>query len=159
MALEIEKRFLVRSLPPDVNDRTWQCLRQGYLAIDANSEVRVRDEDGRYSLTVKKGSGVAREEVDLPLEFAHFSRLWPLTTGRQLEKRRLCLPLGAARLYLDEYLTPASFLLAEVEFTSESDAAAFVPPAWFGPEVTDIATMSTFPALIRRVTEWQKNGV
>lgn len=156
MALEIERRFLLRAIPAMADSAHWHTLRQGYLAIDAVNEVRLRAEAGSgYTMTIKNGSGVAREEVDIPLDVAQFERLWPLSAGRQLEKRRMILPWSNATLFIDEYLKPMHFLLAEVEFTSEEDAAAFQIPDFFGPDVTDIATMRTFPALIERVKAWK----
>lgn len=158
MALEIEKRYLLAALPEMSEHAVWHSMRQGYLAIDAANEVRVREVDAQHWLTVKHGSGVARDEVEILISQAQFEQLWPMTAGRQLEKRRMCLPEQSATFFFDEYLSPLNFLLAEVEFASQAAADAFVPPDFFGPDVTEIATMSTFPLLIERLKRWQATG-
>src|SRR3712207_8958518 len=53
------------------------------------SEVRVRDRDGECFLTVKHGTGVAREEHETVISADLFEALWPATDGRRVEKRRL----------------------------------------------------------------------
>jgi CYTH domain-containing protein len=50
------------------------------------------------------------------------------------------LPHGGLRIEVDVYdgaLT--GLVLAEVEFATEQDSAAFEPPDWFGAEVTEDA--------------------
>lgn len=158
MALEIEKRYLLAALPASSGNDVWHSMRQGYLAIEVANEVRVREVDGQCWLTVKSGSGVVRDEVEVLISQAQFEQLWPLTAGRQLEKRRLCLPWASGTLCIDEYVSPLNFLLAEVEFASQAAADSFVPPDFFGPEVTDIASMSTFPLLIERLKRWKATG-
>lgn len=158
MALEIEKRYLLAALPEVSENAVWHGMRQGYLAIDASNEVRVREVDGQCWLTVKNGSGVARDEVEILISHAQFTQLWPMTEGRQLEKRRMCLPCPSGALYIDEYVSPLKFLLAEVEFASQAAADNFVPPGFLGPDVTDIATMRTFPLLIERLKRWRATG-
>lgn len=158
MALEIEKRYLLAGLPPGIESTGWRTVRQGYLAIDTTNEVRLREVDGHCSLTVKNGSGLAREEVELAISQAHFTQLWPLTAGRQLEKRRITLPWSSGTLFIDEYLSPVTFWLAEVEFDSLEAAENFVPPVFVGPDVTEIATMRTLPSLIARLKRWQTTG-
>lgn len=158
MAKEIERRFLLAGLPEGLVVTQWQWMRQGYLAMDAANEVRVRESGDGYQLTVKHGEGISREEVDIPLTQAQFAALWPLAVGRQLEKRRLSLPAKGYDVYIDEYLVPFRFWLAEVEFVSQGAAEAFKPLPYFGPEVTDIATMRTLPALLERLKLWQSTG-
>ena len=55
-----------------------------------------------------------------------------------IEKRRYLIPLdGKLTVELDVFEGDlAPLILAEVEFGSEEDANAFVPPAWLGEDVT-----------------------
>lgn len=138
MATEIERKFLVASLPPQVADRPGSAIRQGYLATDGPAEVRIRDDDGARSLTVKSQGTLVRTEVDLPLDAAAFDALWPLTDGARVEKRRIRAPLpGGLVAEVDAFGgVLAGLVVVEVEFGESSAAEAFAPPPWFGPEVT-----------------------
>lgn len=163
MAIEFERRFLLATLPEGIPDTAWQTIRQGYLAIDSLGEVRLREQQGYYTLTAKSGQGAAREEVEMDLTAAQFDAFWPLARERSLHKRRAVLPLSAmsapgATLFIDEYLAPVRFLLAEMEFENEQDMNTVDLPAFLGPEVTDIATMRTFSQLLARVKQWQIMG-
>lgn len=134
---EIERKFLVASMPPDGAVRRRRAIAQGYLAVDGRSEVRLRRVDGRLVLTVKGGHGLVRDEVEVGLEPDQFDVLWPATAGRRLRKHRLEIPLGGVVAELDVYEDElAGLATVEVEFPSEGEAAAFRPPGWFGAEVT-----------------------
>jgi CYTH domain-containing protein len=137
---EIERKFLVADPPPDLDRHPSTAIEQGYLAVDDDgTEVRVRRRDGQALLTVKSGAGRSRVEEELEIEPERFERLWPLTEGRRIEKRRYELPApGGATIELDVYAGAlGGLVVAEVEFGSDEEADAFEPPAWLGPEVTD----------------------
>lgn len=158
MTVEYERRFLVKTLPEGIPDNAWQTIRQGYLAIDAAGEVRIREEHGLFTLTAKKGEGSAREEAEIEISAPQFEALWSLARDRSLHKRRYALSMQDATLFIDEYLFPVRFLLAEMEYKNESVMHSLPLPECLGPEVTDIATMRTFPLLIERVKRWQIMG-
>jgi len=136
--MEIERQFLVKTLPPLPAD--YEFLRQGYLTLFPEIRVRQIGED-RFTLTVKRGAGLVREEWETALSRAEFDHLLTrLEPGTKLiEKRRYRLPLGGgltAELHVhDGHL--AGFAYVEVEFASKEAAAAFTPPDWFGREVTE----------------------
>jgi len=98
----------------------------------------VRRRGGAATLTVKSAGARVRVEEELEIAPERFERLWPLTEGRRIDKRRYEVPAGAATIELDVYAGAlAGLAVAEVEFSAEQDADAFMPPAWFGREVTD----------------------
>jgi adenylate cyclase len=135
---EIERKFLILSLPHGLASHAASEIRQGYLAIEEDREVRVRSRDGGFSLSVKQGLGLSRVEEEVELAGSQFDRLWPLTRGRRVEKSRYVLDHGESRIELDVFHGALEGLcLAEVEFRSERDAEAFSPPSWFGTEVTE----------------------
>ena len=130
--LEIERKFLLDA-PPDLPWETEQRLRQGYLALDGDTEVRIRGD----VLTIKSGSGLKRVEEELPVGPAQADALWELTRGRRVEKVRRTATVGGVRFEVDAYSGHLDGLLvAEVEFLDEPAAQAFVPPPWLGREVT-----------------------
>lgn len=140
--MEIERKFLVRELPADLEQSRSTRIEQGYIAIaDDGTEVRVRRRDGAAVLTIKSGSGRSRFEEEIAIDPERFARLWPLTEGRRLEKTRYLIPTEAGlTIELDVYSGAlAGLMVAEVEFGSDDAADAFKPPEWFGAEITDDA--------------------
>lgn len=137
--VEIERKFLVGRLPDAFDDQPSAEIEQGYLAITDEVEVRVRRYGERAFLTVKSSGDQVRVEEEIEIDARRFSALWPLTKGRRIEKRRSRIPTAdGLTIELDVYHDQLSGLLvAEVEFGSPEAAAAFVPPDWFGRDVTD----------------------
>jgi adenylate cyclase len=133
---EIERKFLVATLPDELPIESESNVAQGYLATGAD-EVRVRRRGDDHVLTVKRGSGLSREEVEVPLTREAFEQLWPLTAGRRVEKTRMTIPVEGAVAEVDVYRGPlAGLVTVEVEFDEADDASRFSPPFWFGPELT-----------------------
>ena len=137
--MEIERKFLVPAVPDPLAQLDASEIRQGYLAVDADAEVRVRRRGTATTLTVKRGAGQTRDEVELAIDPGDFERLWPLTAGRRVEKTRHRIAAdGGLTIELDVYSGAlAGLVVAEVEFADERQAGAFAAPAWFGREVTD----------------------
>lgn len=155
--MEIERKFL----PLDsafilncIKDLPSKDFTQAYLNFDP--VIRIRKEDEKYVLTYKGHGMMAREEVNLPIPEDTFSHLLPKCDGYVISKMRYFypLPLSAAfvetaphspildhsdalvaeiDVFQDQF---AGLILIEVEFLDETSANEFVPPAWFGREVT-----------------------
>jgi adenylate cyclase len=135
--MEVERKFLVERLPEEVERAPSRRIDQGYVALDDGAEVRVRRYGDDLWLTIKGAGGLARVEEELPLSQEQFDSLWPLTEGRRIEKARRRLPDGVEVDVYDGAL--AGLMVAEIEFASEDESAAFDPPGWFGQEVTEDA--------------------
>ena len=134
--MEIERKFLVAE-PPELDRADSDEIEQGYLAMGADGEVRLRSRGEQLVLTAKRGSGLARDEAEVELERDAFEELWPLTEGRRLHKRRHVLPHGDLEFEVDVYEGDLEGLVvAEIEFPSEEAAREFEPPGWIGQEVT-----------------------
>jgi CYTH domain-containing protein len=137
---ELERKFVLSEVPFELSGYPASEIRQGYLAIGADgSEVRIRRRGERCSLTVKRGSGLARDEEELDLGDDEFDRLWPLTEGRRVEKTRYEIPAdGDLVIELDVFAGELEGLItAEIEFDSDDQARRFATPDWLGPEVTE----------------------
>ena len=133
--MEIERKFLVQKLPENLDSYPKQRIEQAYLSADP--VVRVRRLDDEYILTCKGAGLLSREEREIPLSAAAYRRLLPKAEGTVIEKDRYRIPCGPYTIELDVFGGAlAHLVLAEVEFPSEEEAAAFQPPAWFGAEVT-----------------------
>lgn len=138
MGTEIERKFLVAAVPSPEALGPGVRLRQGYLALDEQVEVRMRTAGDATLLTIKAGRGLTRTEVELPLDDAAARDLWPHAAPRSLEKVRHRVDLDDGHTAeLDLYEGALSGLATvEVELPSEDAAGRFAPPAWFGREVT-----------------------
>lgn len=134
---EIERKFVLPDVPGAGALGPGVRLRQGYLALDGEVQVRLRLSGSGALLTVKAGTGLSRTEVEVPLDGAAAEALWPHTEGRRVEKVRHRLPVGGHTVDVDVYEGPLGGLCtAEVEFASTEEAAGFEPPPWFGRDVT-----------------------
>jgi adenylate cyclase len=135
-SMEVERKFLVPA-PPDLAGTDSDEIEQGYLAVGEGGEVRLRHKGGRLLLTAKRGSGLSRDEVEVEIDSEAFERLWALTEGRRLRKRRHVIPHEGRRIEVDVYDGELEGLVvAEIEFPSEEEAKGFEPPHWLGEEVT-----------------------
>ena len=133
---EIERKFRVARLPTTgLGEGT--PLRQAYVAVEGDVEVRVRSDGTHHALTVKGGAGLERDEVEVAIDAAAFADLWRLADTRHLEKTRHRVDLDGLTAELDLYAgTLAGLAVVEVEFASRQEAEAFEPPDWFGAELT-----------------------
>ena len=69
--------------------------------------------------------------------------MWNKTRGKRIQKTRYLMRLGELVVEIDVFHNRFEGLnLAEVEFKSREQAECFVPPKWFGREVTDDAHYS-----------------
>ncbi|MCL2407568.1 MAG: CYTH domain-containing protein [Defluviitaleaceae bacterium] len=131
---EIERKFLLTEIPFDLSGYDRVEIKQGYIFSDP--AIRLRRAGDTYYLTVKVKEDRSEYEVSLTEE--QFVGLWKKTEPGVVEKTRYLIPLDDGytaevdvyRGHLDGFLT------VEVEFPDEAAEAAFVPPPWFGAEVT-----------------------
>jgi adenylate cyclase len=137
MAREIERKFLVLDRPPDLDRHPSEDIEQGYVAIDASAEVRVRRRGGCVTLTVKSAPARTRVEEEIEIDADRFASLWELSDGRRIVKTRHLIEHDGVTIELDVYRDAlAGLMTAEVEFPSEAESDAFQPPPWLGPEIT-----------------------
>ena len=137
-AHEIERKFLVRELPTNLKNCESRPIEQGYFAAKRDgTQVRLRKAGTQYSLTFKRGRGVKRHEWEIALIPEQFNELWPTTEGRRLRKTRYDVPYGEHVIEVDIYAgLNKGLIVAEVEFDDERQCESFMPPDWFGDEVT-----------------------
>lgn len=143
-AREIERKYLLSALPDQVREHVAIEIDQGYVpGEELHERLRRTKKDGveRFYRTIKLGQGLSRIEIEEETTREIFARMWPLTKGRRVRKRRWKIPEGERTWEIDEFLD-RELALAEVELPSE-DAQAPIPP-WLEPcvvrEVTDEPT-------------------
>ena len=139
---EIERKFLLKRMPAIRSlEFTVQEIEQGYLPGDKLAErVRRVKQDGaiRYYRTVKLGKGLSRVEVEEETTERIFRRLWPLTKGKRVRKRRYKVKEGGFTWEVDRF-RDRRLVLCEVELPTEDTEPPI--PRWLRRE------------LIRDVTE------
>lgn len=134
--MEIERKFLIRELPGDLNNYEKKKIAQGYLNTDP--VVRIRRSNDEYYLTYKGKGMMVREEYNLPLNEEAFAHMVKKIEGILIQKTRYLIPLEdnlTAELDIFEGAL-APLRLVEVEFNSVEAAESFTPPDWFGEDVT-----------------------
>ena len=135
--MEIERKFLIKELPENLESYPSQRIAQGYL--NTNPVVRIRRSNEDYYLTYKGKGLMVREEYNLPLTAEAFEHMLPKIDGILIDKIRYLIPLeDGLTAELDIFQgSLAPLRIVEVEFDSEEAANAFIPPSWFGDDVTN----------------------
>ncbi|NBD27073.1 CYTH domain-containing protein [Paenibacillus glycinis] len=147
MGLEIERKFL----PAEYPDRqikegllkvvSEQRIQQTYLAIDETQELRVRritdasSGEVFYTQTFKAGNGLSREEIEYGITQGIYEQL---TDGRglvPLTKDRVTAQWNGRKVEIDRY-DQIRLTVLEVEFDSVEEAEGFMPPDWFGRDIS-----------------------
>ena len=114
-------------------------ILQGYFLRNAH-EVRVRNIDNKkFFLTEKYGEGIKREEFEKEIDRKEYQELIKLAGDRVIQKSRTLIPIQEGKVAeVDLYFGKNKGLATvEVEFESLAEAETFVPPDWFGEEVTN----------------------
>ena len=138
--MEIERKYLVTAPPSDYH--TWEAVQmeQAYLCAPSQLLYRVRRENDSYVLTYKSKGLLAREEYNLPLTKEAYEHLLSKADGIIITKTRYKKPISGTGLVIELDVFSGSLLeglmLAEVEFPDIEAAEHFVPPSWFGEDVT-----------------------
>lgn len=134
--MEIERKYLIQEIPEHLPVTRTREIEQGYLNTDP--VVRIRRDNERFELTCKSRGLMVREEYTIPLTREAYEHLCTKIDGQLIRKTRKEIPLtDSLTAELDIFHDQlAPLVLAEVEFPSEEEAYAFVPPDWFGRDVT-----------------------
>ena len=142
--LEIERKFLIDTLPRGLHRYPHKEIAQGYLAVGRDrAHVRLRRAGRVCSLTFKRGPARAREEREIHLRPEQFAILWPATAGARLTKRRYYVPWKKLTIEIDIYRgSNEGLMVAEVEFPDVQTYHSFRPPDWLGDEVTGASRYS-----------------
>ncbi len=140
--MEIEKKWRVKDIPEDLSGYKVIDMEQAYLNV--HPTVRIRRENEDYFLTYKgiSDNDISHTEYNLPLTKEAYDHMMPKHDGRIIRKKRYVIPLknsadGSLKAELDIFDEPfAPLMIVEVEFPSMYAASSFIPPEWFGEEVT-----------------------
>lgn len=142
--MEIEKKFRIRHLPENLTDFAKKEVEQGYLCT--SPVVRIRKSNDKYILTYKSAHLKEEEqlearicdEVEVPLTKDAYEHLREKIDNYLITKTRYLIPLSDGYTgELDVFhgrLEGLCFI--EVEFPDKEAVRNFVPPQWFGENVS-----------------------
>lgn len=147
--MEIERKYLVHEIP--VNLTKYQVKHMEQMYVSVKPVIRIRRTDDRRVLTVKSKGLLSRQEFEMDLDEDEYRNLRCKADGNIIEKDRYIIPLSDTdgtcgdsevdrelKIELDVFDGIFGGLTyAEVEFPEEKFANTFVPPAWFGRDVTE----------------------
>lgn len=135
--MEIERKYLVSTAPDGFQAYPSHQIEQAYLCTDP--VIRIRRQDDQYWLTYKSKGLLAREEYNFPISKTAYRHLLEKADGILLKKRRYLIPMAGTGLTIELDIFSDVYeglMLAEVEFPDEESARNFIPPVWFGRDVT-----------------------
>lgn len=136
MGMEIERKFLLKEMPNDLESYDFHIIEQAYLTTKPT--IRVRKEDDNYYMTYKGSGLLSHEEYNLPLTEEAYTTLRKKADGNVITKKRYLIPYEKYTIELDVFEEPfAPLIIAEVEFPSVEEAECFTVPEWFSKDVTD----------------------
>jgi adenylate cyclase len=137
MAIEIERKFLVRGEDWRRFVTTRTDIRQAYLSSGDHSATRVRISDNKdATLTVKsKRAELRRVEVECSIAVADAEALLLLRESSLISKVRHLVPWGNHVWEVDEFRGDnEGLVIAEIELRNNRES--FDRPPWLSLEVT-----------------------
>lgn len=134
--VEIERKYLLSSVPPTATAVVPTLIEQGWLPGAALRERLRRSTapDGTVVCwrNVKLGPAQARIEIDEGTSRALFDAMWPLTADARVRKQRHVVRDASHVWEIDVFLD-RELVLAEVELSGLDDVAEL--PEWLAPYV------------------------
>ena len=136
MAIEIERKFLVK-------DESWKdavhkslVCKQGYLVSDRDKTVRIRIMGEKAFLTIKGATyGLSRSEYEYEIPVMDADGMLQFCSDLPVEKTRHFIEHGGMTWELDVFeAANTGLIMAEIELTSEDQP--FDLPQWAGEEVS-----------------------
>lgn len=143
--MEIERKFKIQRLPEHLEQFQALIIEQGYLCT--KPVVRIRKSNNDYILTYKskflesetqESVAIQNNEVELPLTKESYEHLREKADNHIIQKTRYLIPLSdSLTAELDLFSGQLEGLyFVEVEFPDLQSASQFIPPEWFGEDVS-----------------------
>lgn len=137
--IEIERKYLIKSLDFKNHYSKKNDIAQGYLSSVAERTVRVRIKGEKGFLTVKgigNETGVSRFEWEKEIAVTEAKELLKLCEKGVIEKTRYEVISGNHLIEIDVFHGENDgLILAEIELKNENET--IMKPDWLGDEVTN----------------------
>ena len=138
--MEIERKFrVIEANLPDLTKKNKIRIDQHYIFLGKEGEVRIRRKGNKHFITIKSNGTVVRHEREAIISPKAYKTLVPAAIGRTVSKERYSIKLTSGEIAeLDVYVGKLQGLkTVEVEFKTVKDAISFIPPNWFGEDITE----------------------
>lgn len=141
--MEIEKKFLVKEIPFELDRLEKEEIEQGYLCIKPT--VRIRKSNNDYFLNYKWKNkniedinAIHNIEYEMPLTKENYEHLLSKVDDYMIIKTRYIVPLEDGHtVELDVFKGILEGLMfAEIEFKDDNDVSSFRKPEWLGEDIT-----------------------
>ena len=156
MAVEIERKFLVRNENFKKVAHKEVRIIQGYLSTEPERTVRVRIKGEKAFLTIKgisNESGLSRYEWEKEISTTDARELLAICQPGVIDKTRYLVAQNEHTYEIDEFHGESLGLtVAEIELTSEDEA--YTKPDWLGDEVTGDVKYYNSQLMSNPFTKW-----
>ncbi len=160
--MEIERKYAINKMPEDLSQYQYKKIEQGYLCHKPT--IRIRKSNEEYMITYKSKFGIHQKkdsnaiinnEVELPLTKEAYENLLLKIDHNLIKKTRYLIPIHHGLMVeLDVFEGILEGLIfAEVEFPDEDCANRFVPPEWFGKELSSDKRFTNY--YLSKLSGWQ----
>lgn len=161
MAIEIERKFLVRNDAWRAQVAGTVAIRQAYLATDGPASVRIRIRDNETAtLSVKsRPASLRRLELEFPVPVLEAEAMIGLRHGAVVEKVRHLVPHGDLTFEVDVFSGEnEGLIVAEIELRDENQVVTL--PDWIGAEITGQPQYYNSALVLRPYQSWpQHTGI
>ncbi len=134
MSIEIERKFFLKKIPGGL--KLGKSFERYYLFIGKKTEIRLQRKGDECEIERKEiNSDLTAHKYPLAISVQEFDELKkPLRKKIVGKAYRLSdSPKTSLKVYEGNH---AGLIRIEVNFQSEKEARSFVPPSWFGAELT-----------------------
>lgn len=158
MGLEIERKFLIKSIDYRNESHKKHYIKQGFLNTNKHRAVRIRIRDEKGFITIKgisDKSGMRRYEWEKEIPVREASELLLLCENGVIEKNRYLINHEQHLFEVDEFLGEnLGLIIAEIELSHEDEV--FAKPSWLSIEVTGIAKYYNSNLSRKPYSNWQE---
>lgn len=156
MALEIERKFLLKNNGWKAVADDGTVLKQAYLNTDPERTVRIRIKKDKGYLTIKgKTVKSTRQEFEYEIPFDEANDLLQLCEAPIIEKTRYLVEVNELTWEIDIFEgVNAGLEVAEIELMNEDQQV--ILPNWIGKEVTDDARYYNSSLVSCPFSLWEK---
>ncbi len=167
MGVEIERKFLVKEFPDDLNKYPFHQIEQAYLNV--SPAVRVRREDDTYYMTYKGIRGgaaaqaqsparIGQTEYNMPLTREAYEHLVSKADGNIITKKRYLIPLNDDA-FDEDILEANPELKAAVQNRSIKIELDVFEGVFAGRILAEVEFPSEEAALVYHPAEWFSQDV
>ncbi len=153
MNIEIEKKFLVKRIPLEIEDTI--DIKQYYISNNKNIVQRLRIFNGKEAIISfkQKTSSISKYEFEYNIPLDDANKMIEILDVPFIHKSRHIIYIDSIKWEVDEFLDQnKGLVIAEVELKTENQVINI--PDWVDTEVTDDNRFYNYKLAINPYTLW-----